>query len=151
MVIENPLLKVLLLTIQDLILLHLLGCNIVSLFSGIVTFTGFSGAGGYTITIQSLEFTASYCHVSPNFKVFVGQSVKKGSIIGKVGPKNVYGVPNNPYKDKNGNPTNGATTGPHLHLTLKKNRQISKSFRLFLIYMSSSSVVFSSLSSFISS
>ena len=101
MVIEKPLLKVLLLTIQDLILLHLLGCNIVSLFSGIVTFTGFSGAGGYTITIQSLEFTASYCHVSPNFKVFVGQSVKKGSIIGKVGPKNVYGVPNNPYKDKN--------------------------------------------------
>ena len=32
--------------------------------------------------------------------------VKKGEIIGKVGPKNVYGVTNNPYKDSNGNPTN---------------------------------------------
>ena len=25
------------------------------------------------------------------------------------------------YKDKNGNPTNGASTGPHHHFTLKKN------------------------------
>ena len=31
---------------------------------------------------------------------------KKGEIIGKVGPKNVYGVTNNPYKDGKGNPTN---------------------------------------------
>lgn len=98
--------------------------NIVSLFSGNVTYTGFNGAGGYTITIKNNEFIASYCHVSPDFKVYVGQSVRKGNVIGKVGPKNVYGVSNNPYKDKNGNPTNGATTGPHLHLTLKKNSQL---------------------------
>ena len=32
--------------------------------------------------------------------------MKKGEIIGKVGPKNVYGVTNNPYKDNKGNPTN---------------------------------------------
>ena len=32
--------------------------------------------------------------------------VNKGEIVAKVGPKNVYGVPNNPYKDSNGNPTN---------------------------------------------
>lgn len=31
----------------------------------------------------------------------------------------MYGVPNNPYKDYNGNPTNGATTGPHLHFAVK--------------------------------
>ena len=43
-------------------------------------------------------------------------NVVKGNIIGYVGPKNVYGVKGNPYKDSNGNPTNGATTGPHLHL-----------------------------------
>lgn len=100
----------------------LLGCNIISLFSGVVSYTGFNGAGGYTITIKSNEFTASYCHVSPDFKVSIGQKVRKGSVIGKVGPKNIDGVANNPYQDKNGNPTNGATTGPHLHLTLKKNR-----------------------------
>ena len=35
--------------------------------------------------------------------------MKKILIIGKVGPKNVYGVTNNPYKDSEGRPTNGAT------------------------------------------
>ena len=77
--------------------------------------------GGYTVTIKNKEFTFSYCHVSPKFLVSVGQHVNTGYLIAKVGPKNVYGVYNNPYKDKNGNPTNGATTGPHLHLTIKKD------------------------------
>lgn len=97
------------------------GSNIVAIFSGTVTYTGFSGAGGYTVTIKNGAFTVSFCHVSPTFLVYVGQYVNKGDIIATVGPKNVYGVPNNPYKDSNGNPTNGATTGPHLHLTLKKD------------------------------
>ena len=44
-----------------------------------------------------------------------------GQIIGQVGPKNVYGIKNNPYKDSSGKPTNGATTGPHLHFTIKKD------------------------------
>lgn len=47
--------------------------------------------------------------------------VKKGDIIGHVGPKNVYDVLGNPYKDSSGNPTNGATTGPHLHLGFRIN------------------------------
>ena len=45
-----------------------------------------------------------------------------GQVIGTVGPKNVYNIKNNPYKDENGNPTNGATTGCHLHLTIKENK-----------------------------
>lgn len=97
------------------------GTNIVSICSGTVSFLGFSGAGGYTITIKNDSFTVSYCHVSPNYEVNIGQKIKKGQTIGKVGPKNVYGVLNNPYKDSNGNPTNGATTGPHLHLTIRKD------------------------------
>lgn len=98
--------------------------NIVAVCSGRVTFLGFSGAGGFTITITGDTFTTSYCHVSPDFIVYVGQNIKQGQAIGKVGPKNVYGVPNNPYKDTSGNPTNGATTGPHLHLTIRKDGKL---------------------------
>lgn len=101
--------------------MHQLGANILSICSGTVIFTGFSGAGGYTVTVRCENFTISYCHVSPSFLVVPNQYVIKGSIIANVGPKNVYNVPNNPYKDSNGNPTNGATTGSHLHLTIKKD------------------------------
>lgn len=73
------------------------------------------------MTVKSDNFTISYCHVSHMFLVCTGQYVAKGSIIATVGPRNVYGVQNNPYKDENGNPTNGASTGPHLHLTIKKD------------------------------
>lgn len=34
----------------------------------------------------------TYCHVSPNYIVNVGDEVKKGEWIANVGPKNVYGV-----------------------------------------------------------
>ncbi|MBQ2917405.1 MAG: M23 family metallopeptidase [Clostridia bacterium] len=97
------------------------GSNIVAIFSGQVTFTGFSGANGFTVTITNGNICASYSHVSPTFLVYKGQYVNQGEIIAIVGPKNVYGVPNNPYKDSNGNPTNGSTTGPHLHLSIKKD------------------------------
>lgn len=97
------------------------GSKLVAVFSGKVIFKGFKGAGGFTITIQKSNFTVSYCHVSPEFIVSTGDFVSQGDFIGNVGPFNVLGVLNNPYKDKNGNPTNGATTGPHLHLTIKKD------------------------------
>ena len=82
---------------------------------------GFKGAGGYTITVQNDIITASYCHISPNFLYSVGQSISSNSIIAYVGPKYVYNVIGNPYKDSTGKPTNGATTGCHLHLTIKKD------------------------------
>ena len=74
---------------------------------GEVTSVGWGGAGGFTITIKSTDgiYKFSYCHSSPEFIVSVGKKVKIGEIIGKVGPKNVYGVTNNPYKDDKGNPT----------------------------------------------
>lgn len=62
---------------------------------------------------------AVYCHTSPDFLVKVGDYVEKSEVLGQIGPLNVYGILNNPYKDKNGNPTNGSTTGCHLHFSIK--------------------------------
>lgn len=98
------------------------GTNVLSAFSGTVTYIGFSGANGFTVRISNGDFEATYSHLSPNFIVYVGQMVFIGDVIAIIGPKNVYGIPNNPYKDSNGNPTNGSTTGPHLHFSLKKGR-----------------------------
>ncbi len=95
--------------------------NIFSVLGGIVTFTGFKGAGGYSITIHSNEFDISYCHVSPNYIVKVNDIIDANSLIGFVGPKYISNIKNNPYHDSTGKQTNGATTGPHLHLTIKKD------------------------------
>jgi len=48
-----------------------------------------------------------------------------------VGPKYVENVPNNKYKDSSGRTTNGATTGCHLHLTIKKDGQAVNPFDYF--------------------
>ena len=39
--------------------------------------------------LQIGEIKYSYCHCNPNFIITVGQSIKKGQIIGQVGPKYV--------------------------------------------------------------
>lgn len=97
------------------------GAILVSVCDAQVVFTGWSGSGGYAIILVSNNLRISYCHTSSEFFVSQGSYVSKGKPIGTVGPKNVYEIPNNPYKDSNGNPTNGDMTGPHLHLTLKKD------------------------------
>lgn len=87
--------------------------------------------GGYTITLTNGSMKITYCHVSPHYIVKEGDIVEKGDIIGYVGPKNVYGVSGNPYTDSNGNPTNGATTGPHLHLGVRINEEYIDPLSLF--------------------
>lgn len=98
------------------------GTTLIATCDGEITFTGFLGGGGYTITITNVDgLKISYCHVSPNYIVSVGQIVEQGEIIGNVGPKYVYGVVGNNYKDASGNPTNGATTGCHLHIGFRQD------------------------------
>lgn len=93
------------------------GTTLIATCDGQITFLGFLGGGGYTITLTTEEdLKISYCHVSPNYVVTLGQKIEQGQIIGNVGPKYVYGVSGNTYKDSTGKPTNGATTGCHLHI-----------------------------------
>ena len=107
------------------------GATLVSICDAEVVFTGWSGSGGYTIILTSGNLRISYCHTSSYFFVSQGDFVTKGQPIGTIGPKNVYEIPNNPYKDSNGNPTNGDMTGPHLHLTLKKDGKAVNPMILF--------------------
>lgn len=97
------------------------GTDILSICNGTVTFASWGAGGGYTLVIENGNFKISYCHISPNFIVFKNETVSKGQVIANVGPKNIYNINNNPYHDSFGNPTNGATTGCHLHLTIKKD------------------------------
>lgn len=97
------------------------GTYFVAITDGTIVNTGWTGSGGFTITLVNQNLRISYCHSSPDFIVKIGQKVSRGEVIGQVGPKNVYTIPNNPYKDSKGNPTNGAMTGPHLHLTIRKD------------------------------
>lgn len=107
------------------------GSVFIAVASGKITYTGFLGGGGYTITLTVGHMKVTYCHVSPHFIVQEGQFVSQGDIIGFVGPKNVYGVKGNPYQDSNGNPTNGATTGPHLHLGIRVDNDYLDPLSLF--------------------
>ena len=69
------------------------GTALIASCDGEITFTGFLGGGGYTITLTTEDgLKISYCHVSPNYIVFVGDQITQGQVIGTVGPKYVYGV-----------------------------------------------------------
>lgn len=75
------------------------GSSIYSICDGYISFTGFSGANGYTVTVKSTPYLISYCHVNPDFEVEISEFVSKGEKIATVGPKYVPESSNNPYKD----------------------------------------------------
>ena len=107
------------------------GTKFIAVADGKITFRDFLGAGGYTITLSFDDFKVSYCHCDPNWIVSVGDEIKQGQVIGCVGPKYVYGVPGNQYHDSDGKPTNGATTGCHLHLGIRVNDKYQNPLNYF--------------------
>ena len=54
---------------------------LIAVCNGKITFTGFLGGGGYTITLCVNNIKITYCHVSPNYIVQVGDIVEKGQVI----------------------------------------------------------------------
>lgn len=105
--------------------------TILAVCTGTVTFASWGAGGGYTIVVENDNIKVSYCHVSPNFIVQKNDIVTAGQIIGNVGPKNVYGIINNPYKDSFGNPTNGSNYWLSLTFNNKKRWLSRKSVKLF--------------------
>ena len=98
------------------------GTKLIATANGEITFTGFFGGGGYTITLTTQDnLKISYCHVSNNYIVSEGDIISQGQVIGHVGPKYVDGVIGNKYSDYTGRHTNGATTGCHLHIGFRFN------------------------------
>lgn len=99
------------------------GTNLIAVCDGEITFTGFLGGGGYTITLTNSDGFKNFLlpHVPINYIVSKGDIISQGQILGQVGPKYVYNVVGNKYSDSSGKPTNGATTGCHLHLGFRLN------------------------------
>ena len=52
------------------------GTIIYSICNGNVTFASWGAGGGYTVVVQNEEFSVSYCHVSPIFLVYYGDTVQ---------------------------------------------------------------------------
>lgn len=83
------------------------GTYLYAIDDGYISFASWGAGGGYTIVLELEKYpniSVSYCHVSPTMFVSLGEQVSRNEIIGMVGPKNVYGINNNPYKDTNRKP-----------------------------------------------
>lgn len=78
------------------------GTPVMAADSGTVTFRGWSGGYGRLIIIEHGNgYSTYYAHLS-SYSVKLGQAVKKGAVIGRVG-------------------SSGRSTGPHTHFEIRKN------------------------------
>ena len=79
------------------------GCTVVAAGSGVVTFAGWYGSGGYTVMIDHGNgLSTMYNHMQNTLKVRTGQRVSSGQAIGNIG-------------------ATGYVTGAHLHFEVKVN------------------------------
>ncbi len=110
------------------------GSKILAIKSGTISFVGWDGGNGYAVKINHGNgIVSTYGHVNPNFVVKKGDVVKQGDYIANVGPKYVREHSYTTYRDSSGKPTNGATTGPHLHLAISINNKKVDPLSLFSI------------------
>lgn len=80
------------------------GTPVRSVADGVVTYAGTNGGHGKFVKVKHMSpYETSYSHLS-KISVKKGQRVKKGQVIGKVG-------------------STGASTGPHLHYQVWKNKR----------------------------
>lgn len=75
--------------------------EVYSMFPGKVIKVGYDDRSGKYVTVKTGDYTISYCHLSDHY-VKVNDYVEAGSIIASSG-------------------NTGASSGPHLHLTAKKD------------------------------
>jgi len=101
--------------------------SIIAIDDGVVFYIGWYGANGYTVILQHKnQYKSIYGHISPTFLVAIGDIIKKGQLIAKVGPKYIEKKSYTNYQDKNGNYTNGATTrssSAFFHYPRKKEKK----------------------------
>ena len=81
--------------------LHARHEDVLSMLPGRVIKIGYDNRSGKFVTVQSANFTVSYCHLSQQY-VRQNEFVKAGDALGLTGKT-------------------GAATGEHLHLTTKKD------------------------------
>ena len=79
--------------------------SVFSMFPGTVIKVGQNNRSGKFVTVKTGDYTISYCHLSQQF-VKVNDFVNAGAIIALSGSR-------------------GESTGPHLHLTTKKDGKAS--------------------------
>lgn len=97
------------------------GSKVLAIADGVVTFSGWNNSGGYMIIIEHTDYYDSrYCHLDENLLVKKGQKVYAGQCIATVGPKYV-----------SDGRLNGATTGAHLHLGIRKNGEYINPLQFF--------------------
>lgn len=81
------------------------GTPIYAMLPGKVAYIGYDTRSGNYIKLQHGSFTVSYCHLIRKPDIKVGSRVIPGQIVAHVG-------------------STGRSTGPHLHITLKKNGRV---------------------------
>jgi murein DD-endopeptidase MepM/ murein hydrolase activator NlpD len=91
-----------------------IGTKIYAPNKGTIKETYYHSTGGNTITIEHAGgYTTGFAHLH-EFKAKPGQKVKKGEVIGTVG-------------------SSGVSTGPHLHFTVRLNKELINPLNLIKI------------------
>ena len=81
------------------------GTPVYTMMPGEVVSIGYDQRAGHYIKLKHGNFTITYCHLLSRPPLRIGAPVIAGQPIGQVG-------------------SSGRSTGPHLHLTLKRNGQV---------------------------